>query len=173
MPSIYAYGVMADILSRRGQYDEAAEAVQRATELLPRPPESLRFRLIEPRIRLAPTLATLGRRDEGKTRLEEAAALLAVQPDAGVLPEWHREAAQAVRGRRSTSPDLSDAERRILRLLATDLTLRDIGRELYLSHNTVKTHTRAIYRKLGVSSRAELRKAMAADRLPRAQRSRD
>jgi LuxR family maltose regulon positive regulatory protein len=83
---------------------------------------------------------------------------------------------QAVRGRRSTSPDLSDAERRILRLLATDLTLRDIGRELYLSHNTVKTHTRAIYRKLGVSSRTELRKAMAADRRgvsTRAKRSRD
>jgi LuxR family maltose regulon positive regulatory protein len=159
MPSVYTYGVMADVLSRRGQHDEAAEAVQRATELLPPLSESLRFRLIETRIRLAVALATLGRRDEAKARLEEAAALLAVQPDAGVLPQWHQEAVQTVRGRRATSPDLSDAERRILRLLATDLTLRDIGRELYLSHNTVKTHTRAIYRKLGVSSRAELTKA--------------
>jgi DNA-binding CsgD family transcriptional regulator len=52
------------------------------------------------------------------------------------------------------SDDLTDAERRILRLLGTNLTLREIGRELYLSMNTVKTHTSAIYRKLGVSSRA-------------------
>lgn len=52
------------------------------------------------------------------------------------------------------SQELSDAERRIVRLLATDLTLREIGRELCLSLNTVKTHTHSIYRKLGVSSRA-------------------
>ena len=50
---------------------------------------------------------------------------------------------------------MSDAERRILRLLATDLTLREIGRELCLSINTVKTHTHWIYRKLGVSTRSE------------------
>jgi LuxR family maltose regulon positive regulatory protein len=65
---------------------------------------------------------------------------------------------RAVR-RRQPSRGLSDAEHRILRLLATDLSLREIGRELYLSPNTVKTHTRAIYRKLGVSSRTEAVKA--------------
>jgi LuxR family maltose regulon positive regulatory protein len=53
------------------------------------------------------------------------------------------------------SRELTEAERRILRLLGGELTLREIGRELYLSVNTVKTHTNAIYRKLGVSSRAE------------------
>ena len=58
-------------------------------------------------------------------------------------------------GPRNRLDELRDAERRILRLLATDLTLRDIGRELYVSLNTVKTHTRAIYRKLDVSSRSE------------------
>jgi LuxR family maltose regulon positive regulatory protein len=156
MPSVYAYSVIADILSRRGQHDEAAVAVQRATELLPQLTEVYWLRMIEIRVRLAPVLATLGRRDEAETRLEEAAALLAQHSDAGVLPEWHQEAVQTVRGIRSRSRDLSDAERRVLRLLATDLTLREIGRELYLSQNTVKTHTRAIYRKLGVSSRAEL-----------------
>jgi LuxR family maltose regulon positive regulatory protein len=65
--------------------------------------------------------------------------------------------------RREPSPELSQAERRILRLLATDLSLSEIGRELYLSANTVKTHTRSIYRKLGVSSRAE---AVASARAP-------
>jgi LuxR family maltose regulon positive regulatory protein len=50
---------------------------------------------------------------------------------------------------------LSERERLVLRLLTGPLSERDIGRELYLSHNTVHSHTRSIYRKLGVSSRAE------------------
>jgi len=40
-----------------------------------------------------------------------------------------------------------------LRLLRGTLSLREIGLELYVSANTVKTHTQAIYRKLGVSTR--------------------
>ena len=52
------------------------------------------------------------------------------------------------------------------RLLASDLTLREIGRELFLSRNTVRTHVHSIYRKLGVTSRAE---AVAAARAARAQ----
>jgi len=43
----------------------------------------------------------------------------------------------------------------VLRLLQGTLSLRDIGRELYLSPNTIKTHTRALYRKLGVSDRQD------------------
>jgi LuxR family maltose regulon positive regulatory protein len=41
----------------------------------------------------------------------------------------------------------------VLRLLGGSLSVREIGRELYLSPNTIKTHTRAIYRKLGASAR--------------------
>ena len=43
----------------------------------------------------------------------------------------------------------------MLRLLRSGLTEREIGRELYLSFNTVHSHVKAVYRKLGVSSRAE------------------
>ena len=50
--------------------------------------------------------------------------------------------------------ELSAAEQRVLRLLTTGLTQREIAHELYVSHNTVKTHARVIYRKLGVSSRS-------------------
>jgi LuxR family maltose regulon positive regulatory protein len=51
--------------------------------------------------------------------------------------------------------ELSEGELRILRLLATDLTQREIGRELYLSVNTVKSHAHAIYIKLDAASRHE------------------
>jgi LuxR family transcriptional regulator, maltose regulon positive regulatory protein len=122
--------------------------------------------MIETRILLAPALAALGRTGEAATLLEEAAALLATHPDAGTLPDWHAETVRDLRlagRRRQPSRELSDAERRILRLLATDLSLAEIGRELYLSTNTVKTHTRAIYRKLGVSSREEAAKAAGTE----------
>jgi ATP/maltotriose-dependent transcriptional regulator MalT len=49
----------------------------------------------------------------------------------------------------------SAAELSVLQLLATDLSRREIGERLFLSVNTVKTHTRSLYRKLGVSSREE------------------
>ena len=49
---------------------------------------------------------------------------------------------------------LSDRELEVLRLLRSDLSLREIAQELYVSHNTIKSFTRSIYRKLGVTSRS-------------------
>jgi LuxR family transcriptional regulator, maltose regulon positive regulatory protein len=49
---------------------------------------------------------------------------------------------------------MTAAELRILKLLPTS-TYSQIGDALYISHNTVKTHLRSIYQKLGVSSRSE------------------
>jgi LuxR family maltose regulon positive regulatory protein len=51
--------------------------------------------------------------------------------------------------------ELSERELAVLRLLASKLSQREIAGELYVSFNTVKTHTRAIFRKLGVDSRAD------------------
>ncbi len=49
--------------------------------------------------------------------------------------------------------ELTAKEHEVLRLLATRLSRREIGQRLYVSLNTVKTHQRALYRKLGVESR--------------------
>jgi LuxR family maltose regulon positive regulatory protein len=48
---------------------------------------------------------------------------------------------------------LSDAETRILRYLPTNLSVAEISRELYLSANTIKTHMRGVYAKLGTHTR--------------------
>jgi len=53
----------------------------------------------------------------------------------------------------TAAEELSPAELRVLRLFASRLTQREIARELYLSPNTIKTHARVIYRKLGVDGR--------------------
>ncbi len=48
---------------------------------------------------------------------------------------------------------LTERELAVLRYLPTKLTQRDIAAALYMSMNTVKTHSNAIFRKLGVSDR--------------------
>ena len=43
----------------------------------------------------------------------------------------------------------------MLGLLASDLSAREIGEQLFLSPNTIRSHIRTIYRKLGVHSRPD------------------
>jgi DNA-binding NarL/FixJ family response regulator len=50
---------------------------------------------------------------------------------------------------------LSDREREVLTLMASGATNKEIASSLYLSPHTVKEHTSALYRKLGVRNRAE------------------
>jgi DNA-binding CsgD family transcriptional regulator len=62
---------------------------------------------------------------------------------------------------------LTDREIEVLELLRGSLLLREIAVKLRLSPNTVKSHTRAIYRKLGVSTRHEaITRGQGADILP-------
>ncbi|OFE15924.1 hypothetical protein BA895_05350 [Humibacillus sp. DSM 29435] len=48
---------------------------------------------------------------------------------------------------------LSERERQVLRLLDSELSAPEIARELFVSHNTVRTHTKHIFTKLGVTNR--------------------
>jgi LuxR family maltose regulon positive regulatory protein len=50
---------------------------------------------------------------------------------------------------------LSDREIRVLRYLPTNLTAPEIARELSISHNTVRTHLRHLYAKLGTHRRGD------------------
>jgi LuxR family maltose regulon positive regulatory protein len=56
---------------------------------------------------------------------------------------------------RSAQPEeLSPSELRVLRYLPTNLTRPEIARELYVSVNTVNTHIRNVYSKLGARDRS-------------------
>jgi LuxR family maltose regulon positive regulatory protein len=55
----------------------------------------------------------------------------------------------------ATADELTHRELAVLRRLVSPLTNQEIAGELAVSTNTVKTHVRALYRKLGVGSRAD------------------
>jgi LuxR family maltose regulon positive regulatory protein len=83
-----------------------------------------------------------------------AAALLQRYPDAGILRrrvDRLRGAVELARAGESLTP----AERRVLQLLPTYLTESQIAEHLYVARNTVKSHLKGVYRKLGVSSRSD------------------
>ena len=67
-----------------------------------------------------------------------------------ILPHSSQNAVQ-----RGIIEPLSRQEQRVLRLLITGQTYAEIAQELIVSPNTVKTQVSSIYRKLGVSRRAE------------------
>jgi LuxR family transcriptional regulator, maltose regulon positive regulatory protein len=54
----------------------------------------------------------------------------------------------------SPPEELSPSELRVLRYLPTNLTRPEIARELYVSINTVNSHIRNIYSKLGARDRS-------------------
>lgn len=60
--------------------------------------------------------------------------------------------------------DLTERESELLSLLSTGMTNRELGNHLYVSENTVKTHLRRLYAKLGVRNRAQAA-ALAGDHI--------
>jgi ATP/maltotriose-dependent transcriptional regulator MalT len=110
---------------------------------------------------LADVRVRRGRLDEASESLAAARAAVGELVDSGRTPERHaRIEDELVQAReRANGGELlaapSPAELAVLRLLATDLSARQIAGELFLSANTVRSHTRAIYRKLGVRSRSD------------------
>jgi LuxR family maltose regulon positive regulatory protein len=66
--------------------------------------------------------------------------------------ELGRDATGAAR-RASPAAALSDRELDVVRLLATELSGPEIARRLYVSVNTLRTHTKKIYAKLGATNR--------------------
>ncbi len=103
------------------------------------------------------------------------AILLQAAADQGIAPSYVRRLLAAF-GEADDSPSttqdlvdpLSERELDVLRLLGTDLGGPEIARQLVVSLNTVRTHTKNIYAKLGVNNRREaVRRAGELDLLSR------
>jgi LuxR family maltose regulon positive regulatory protein len=117
--------------------------------------------LLDGLIALAPVVAALGDRTRADALFREAEELVARCPDPGVLPERLR----AARGIAQPAGELSERELTVLRLLSGGLSEREIAAELVISFNTVHSHVKAAYRKLGASSRREAVRIARRERL--------
>jgi LuxR family maltose regulon positive regulatory protein len=110
-------------------------------------------------LRLASSRHSLGEADGARTALESARADLEKLPDPGMLGTLADEVAAELsappRHEGFYGEPLSEAELRVLALLAAGRSVSEVARELYLAPTTVKTHRRTIYRKLGVTNRQE------------------
>jgi LuxR family maltose regulon positive regulatory protein len=161
---------MAEVLDRRGQTAEAEAAALRGLELARR--GRARLETASALLCLARIRFHAGDAHDARARLCAAQEIIAACADPGILTELiaRTERVLAPRtGAASTSPPglaepLSEREQEILRWLSSQLSLREIASELFVSYYTVKTHTRHIYRKLGVSTREQaVSQARASD----------
>ena len=105
----------------------------------------------------ARVLRAVGEHQAATVAIADARSVLDHCPDPGILAETLSTLERPAQIHRVPSEDgeLTPRELGVLQLLRSDLSERDIGRELFVSHYTVHSHVRSIYRKLAVSSRAD------------------
>jgi LuxR family transcriptional regulator, maltose regulon positive regulatory protein len=151
-----AYVALGRALARQGELAEAEELLRRALELLGI--DSMAALRALALLQLASV-----RRDRGDLRDARALAgrareLIERFVDPGSLPALldriERRLAAAPRRVEAAAP-LTERELAVLRLLPTRLSTQEISRQLYVSVNTVRTHVKAVYRKLEATTRAE------------------
>ncbi len=105
----------------------------------------------------ARVLRAVGEHQAATVAIADARSVLDHCPDPGILAETLSTLERPAQIHRVPSEDgeLTPRELGVLQLLRSDLSERDIGRELFVSHYTVHSHVRSIYRKLAVRSRAD------------------
>jgi LuxR family maltose regulon positive regulatory protein len=153
------HAATARMLLRHGRWNEARTALEAARELTPFVNLALPWLAVRLRLELARGLITLRDTSSAQELLDETADLLKRAPGLGVLAARADQLRQEV----ELLPErdgihhggLTPAELRLLPLLATHLSFREIADQLYVSRNTIKTQAISVYRKLGVSSRSD------------------
>jgi LuxR family maltose regulon positive regulatory protein len=153
------FAVTARLAIAKGEGARAREALVSAQRIRPMMTYALPWFAVQARLELAKAhLALLDPRGAA-TLCREAEDVLRRRPLLGTLVAE----AKSVRARIATVPDqssgwastLTAAELRLLPLLTTYLSFREIAERLFVSRNTVKTQAISIYRKLDASSRSE------------------
>jgi LuxR family maltose regulon positive regulatory protein len=176
----FIHNARAVICMAEGDPDGALDVLRDVPDVTPATGPA--FTLVETHLLAGIAHLQLGDRNAAATAAE--AALAAAEPDRLIFPFVMTEAAELLdalprhetahgalradivdllRGASASSTDrerlpqreeLSPSELRVLRYLPTNLTRPDIARELYVSINTVNTHIRNIYSKLGARDRS-------------------
>lgn len=152
---------VATIHAYEGKYVEARAEFETALRLRRRWFGISPWEHLDTLLRLAQMLIDTGDRGEAVALAAEAREVLTSLPDGAEAQQARldrleqRLAERPAPAAKPPGQPLTEREEAVLRLLRGALSLREIGQELFLSANTIKTHTRAIYRKLGATTRAQ------------------
>jgi LuxR family maltose regulon positive regulatory protein len=144
---------------RAGSLDRARADLDRAEALRSQLTPALPWHSVQVALELGRVCLALLDVPRAREWLEHAGELLRRRPALGALAV-RRDGLEAeielvARTQEERASTLSPAELRLLPLLATHRSFREIGACLHISRNTVKTQAISIYRKLGVSGRGE------------------
>jgi LuxR family maltose regulon positive regulatory protein len=154
-----ASAALGAVLAAEGHLAEAEHELATAQHFIASDVPNLHDAWLEALI--AQVRARRGRLDEADAALSASHEALDALTDSGwvsaFVDEVEREIAD-VKARASSGELVeppSAAELNVLALLRTKLSTREIADKLYVSPNTVRSHTHTLYRKLGVHSRSE------------------
>ena len=151
----------AELLERRGHLADAQTVARKGLRLAER--GQARLETAYAQLCLARMAHLGGTEQEANERLGAAKRIILTCADPGMtltelVADTERCVGRPAAGQPyapSLAEPLSQREGEILRWLNSQLSLREIAGELSVSYDTVKTHTRHIYRKLGVSTRQQ------------------
>ena len=153
------FALSAAARARRGQLDSARHDVSRARHGLAALADAPPWYGALARLAIARVQLKLSDAAEGRRLLSEASRLRrqvagAVALEAWIVDGWEL-ADDFAAGPVACPSTLTMAELRVLRLLPSHLSFREIASRLHVSPNTVKTQAHAVYRKLDARSRSE------------------
>ena len=161
--SALPYAWIARVSAHRSDVDRARDLVLRAARLRPLLSYALPVISVQALMELARAYIALTDLGGALAALRQIHDIQQFRQELGpIMQEVDnlRSQLDVLKGEMLGASSLTTAELRVLPLLATHLSLTDISERLYVSRNTIKTHTVSIYRKLGVSTRNETIKLM-------------
>jgi ATP/maltotriose-dependent transcriptional regulator MalT len=142
------------VLARLDRTHEAGDVLVRGLARLRRRGDVLE--IADALLVYAPVRRALESLASARILVDEARLLLAECVDPGAVGVELEEVARSLtpaHRRIEGGSELTERELEVLRYLAEGVPKRDIGRALFLSYNTIHSHTKSIYQKLRVSSR--------------------
>jgi LuxR family maltose regulon positive regulatory protein len=151
--------VQARVAMHRGDAPAARHELVGAQRARPLLTYALPYLAVQARIELARVHLALGDLAGARTLMREVDELLKRRPGLGTLADDAHSLRARLAGERGPTAAgasaLTAAELRLLPILSTHLSFPEIGAELFLSRNTIKSQANSIYRKLGASSRSQ------------------
>ena len=157
--SALVYAWTARVAAQRGDLEQGRQLVARAARLRPLLTYALPVESARALLEMARAYIALADPGGAGAVLSQANDIFYQRPALGNLSQQADELrgmVETIRAESVGASSLTTAELRLLRLLPTHLSFREIGERLYVSRNTAKSQAISIYRKLGVSSRSEV-----------------